>query len=278
MQQALSRSDAPLWVEAINHELSAIFEKGVYEECALPAGKRALSTKLVLTIKRDKWGNVDKYEARLVVRGFLQAKDIDYDEVFAPTAQSVSFRVLISIAAQNRLDMQQIDVSTAFLNGVLDEEVYVKLPSALPQSPGKVWKLKKALYGLKQAARVWNETITEKLVSLGFQTNDADPCLFIKGEHPSAVYVLIHVDDAVIVGQPQDVAEVKQQLGAIFDIKDLGSASYFLSIEITRSEDGIKLSQGQYVKKILEEFNMLDCKMKDTPAVVGSQLKKEGVS
>jgi hypothetical protein len=126
------------WVDAINSELRAIFEKGVYEECQLPEGKRTLSTKMVLTIKRDKWGNIEKYSARLVVRGFLQEKDIDYDEVFAPTAKSVSSRILISIAAQYRLDIQQIDVSTAFLNGVLDEDVYVKLPAALPQSSGTV--------------------------------------------------------------------------------------------------------------------------------------------
>jgi hypothetical protein len=97
-----------------------------------------------------------------------------------------------------------------------------------------------------------------------------------KGSYSSAVYLLIHVDDAVIVGQSEAVAEVKQQLGGIFDIKDLGEASYFLSIEIILSKEGINLSQGRCVQKVLAQFNMFQCKMKETPAIVESQLTKEG--
>jgi transposase InsO family protein len=273
--EALARPDAPSWVAAINKELSSVFAKNVYEEVDLPPGKRALSLKLVLSIKRDQFGNIDCYKGRLVVRGFLQEKGIDFSEVFAPTAQSASFRVLTSIAAEMNFDMQQFDVSTAFLNGVLEEEVYVKLPTILSSSK-KVWKLHKALYGLKQAARVWNETLSKELLKLQFKQSSADPCLFHKGAGEDAVYLLIHVDDGVIVGQCDSVAHTKSSIAAIFDIKDLGQATYFLSIEISHSQEGITLSQGQYVRRVLEQFEMSDCKGKDTPMTPGTSLVKAG--
>jgi transposase InsO family protein len=275
IQEALSRPDASLWLAAINAELTAMYEKDVYEQCDLPPGKRALSTKMILHIKRDKSGNIDRYKARLVVRGFLQEKDVDFSEVFAPTAQAASLRVLTSIAAQKQLDIQQIDVSTAFLNGVLEEEVFVKLPAAFSTTT-QVWRLKKALYGLKQAARVWNETLSKELIALGFNQSGADPCLFYQGSGETTVYLLVHVDDAIIVGKSDLVQQVKGKVSAIFDIKDLGAASYSLSIEIHRSGEGISLSQGLYVQKLMAQFGMAACNGEDTPMVPGAYLMKEG--
>jgi transposase InsO family protein len=274
MKQALQREDAPLWIEAINKELRSIFEKEVYDEVDAPADKRILTTRFVLHIKRDKWGNVIKYKARLVVRGNRQIADLDYSDVYAPTAQSATFRTLTALAVQRRLVMHQIDVSTALLNGVLEEEVYVRLPPQLAST--KVWKLKKALYGLKQAARVWYKRLTLEITKLGFTQSHADPCLYYKGKGADMMYIIVHVDDAVLVGKQEDIEATKAAIGGVFEITDEGEAQYFLRIEILRSADGIKLSQEQYCTQMLTKYGMDNCNGKDTPMAPGTVLQKEG--
>jgi hypothetical protein len=133
--------------------MRALYEKGVYTEVSSPEGITPLPSKLVLTIKRDELGHVEKYKARLVAKGFKQIAGRDYDEVFAPTAQHVTLRVLLGTASHKGLDIGQIDVKTAFLNGDLPGDIYLKVPNEVG---GVVWKLHKALYGLKQAARAWH--------------------------------------------------------------------------------------------------------------------------
>jgi hypothetical protein len=239
-----------MWVVAINGELKSLFEKQVYDECNLPSGKRAITTRFVLHIKRDVYGNIDKYKARLVARGFKQQEDIDFMEIVAPTAQTTSFRVLCSIAAQEKLDMQQIDVSTAFLNGELQEEVFVRPPACLWEQMGQdskahptaVWRLKKALYALKQSAKAWNDKLVAELSKLGFSQSEGDPCLFMRGAFRQMVYLLVHVDDLVIAGEGSNVARVKKEIAQVFTITDLGPAREFLSIEIIRSAKGIMLT------------------------------------
>jgi hypothetical protein len=138
-------------------------------------------------------------QARLVLRGFLQEEGVDYSEILAPTAQSTSFRTLTSIAAEMNLAMQRFNVSTAFVNGVLEDELYVRQPP-IHSSSRKVWKLKKVLYGLKQAARVWNVTLSEQLVAPKFLQSSADPFLFFQGDGLKAIHLLVLADDAVFWG------------------------------------------------------------------------------
>jgi transposase InsO family protein len=279
IQEALRREDRDLWIEAINKELRSLFEKNVYLECSLPASKKALTTKFVLHIKRDVYGNIEKYKARLVARGFQQQEGVDFDDIFAPTAQSASFRVLCSIAAQQQLDIQQIDVSTAFLNGELHDEVYVRPPACLGIST-KVWKLQRALYGLRQAAKAWNDKLVAVLKTLGFTQSDGDPCLFLKGKHRGIVYLLVHVDDAILVGQPHHVACAKKDIADSFTITDLGEARQFLSIEIIRTPSGILLTQKEYCRELLKKHfgesaeNIVASK--PTPMATGTILQKEG--
>ena len=144
-KEVYSRPDAELWKQAINTEMTALLEKGVYEIVSLPENKRALPSKMVFTIKRDEQGNVNKYKCRMVAKGFRQIAGRDFDEVFAPTAQHATLRILLALAATRDFIIHQVDVKTAFLNGDLDEEVYLKIPQELG---GHIWRLKKALYGL----------------------------------------------------------------------------------------------------------------------------------
>ena len=177
------------------------------------------------------------------------------------------------MAAAQGLDVDQIDVKTAFLNGDLSEEVYIRLPKELG---GQVWKLEKALYGLKQAARAWHEKLREEMTGKGFSPSAHDPCLFYKGEGEERVYVLFHVDDGAVVGKTHAVAAAKKAIGACFDIKDMGPVSYFLGLEILRNKDGsITVSQEKYAHEVLARFNMTDCKTKTTPMEVGQALSRD---
>jgi hypothetical protein len=147
----MNGTDAELWEEAKNEELVALRAKGVYTECDLPLGKHALLSKGVLDLKKDAKVNIERYKYRLVALGYRQVDRRDYQEVFAPTALSATLKILLAVAAADGLELRQADVKTAFLNGNLEEEVYLKPPPEAGNGE-KVWRLSKALYGLKQAA------------------------------------------------------------------------------------------------------------------------------
>lgn len=145
----------------MDDEIEAIQKNDTWELAILPKGHKAIGVKWVYKMKKNANGKVERYKARLVAKGYSQRAGIDYDEVFAPVARLETIRLLISLAAQNKWKIQQMDVKSAFLNGVLEEEVYIQQPSGyeIKGHEDKVLKLKKALYGLKQAPRAWNSRI-----------------------------------------------------------------------------------------------------------------------
>lgn len=274
-KEALSRDDAPLWRESMDAEWTSINKKGVLEPVTeVPRGKRVLPTKPVYKIKRDEHGAVDKYKTRLVVLGCLQRRGMDFQEVFAPTAQQATFRIILAHAAAFDLELHQFDVETAYLNGGLEgEEVYVLIPA---EFGGGVYRLRKALYGLKQAARAWHAKLLEALVSMGFTASEADPCMFYKGEGEERVYILIYVDDGIIVGKPKTVQAALAAIAGAFDIKEAGKVTYFLGLQIQRDREQGKIWLGQpkYARDTLERFGMTDCKAMTHPMDVNLHLSR----
>lgn len=272
-KQAMQRPDKDQWEQAINDELAALCAKGVYTEVDPPVGVTPLPSKLVLNIKRDAVGNIEKYKARLVAKGFKQIAGRDYDEVFAPTAQHVTLRVLLATASSSNLAIDQLDVKTAFLNGELSGEVFLKLP---PELGGKVWRLHKALYGLKQAARAWFAKLRDAMIDHHFTPSKHEPCLFFGGQGTDRVYVMFHVDDAIIVGNRPAVDRAKGSVACMFEVKDLGEARHFLGMTIARTgSGGYSLKQPKYVDDILARFRMTDCKVTATPMRVGHKFSKD---
>ena len=272
-KEAMGRPDKDLWQQAIDEEMAALYEKDVYSETSPPDGLTPLPSKLVLNIKRDEQGHVDKYKARLVAKGFRQIAGRDYDEVFAPTAQHVTLRVLLATASSQELELDQLDVKTAFLNGELSGDVFLKLP---PELGSKVWRLHKALYGLKQAARAWFAKLRSSMLEHGFTPSKHEPCLFFRGCDKDRVYMMVHVDDALITGARHAVDEAKRSLAAMFAVKDMGPARHFLGMHITRHDDGAySLTQPKYVDDMLHRFSMTDCKPTATPMPVGQKLSRD---
>lgn len=231
-------------------------------------------------IKRDAKGNIERYKARLVARGFMQREGVDFTEVFAPVSKHSTLRTLLAVVAEHDLHLHQLDVKTAFLNGDLEEEIYMQQPPGYEQgSPGMVCHLRKSLYGLRQAPRAWHTKLKGTLEELGFRVSLADAGLFTAMIDGHQVYLLVYVDDILVSSSSLTVVEsVKRSLGAVFDVRDLGEATFFLGMEITRDRKKgvIKLSQRKAVTDLIAKFQMGNAKSKSTPFTPSTRLSGEG--
>ena len=275
------------WRAAMREEFSSLLQNETWETCerrdAHKTGKHAIGCKWVYKTKTNADGSL-RYKARLVIRGYEQVPGEDFDETFAPVARLETFRIILALAATNRLHIHQMDVVTAFLNPDIDGEVYMELPPGIENSwlwPERanrqktshdtIRRLLKALYGLKQAPHLWFKHIDAFLRSLGFCPSDNDGNLYIAHD----VWILLYVDDLLIVSQSeQRIAEIKQQLHDQYRMTDLGVAKQFLGLEIHYSDDRIYLRQRRYAQKVLRRFQMFDAYPHATPLDPGTRLTK----
>lgn len=265
-EEAMRCDQQEEWSEAMTQELKSLNENETWVLEKLPQGKKAIPCKWVYKIKSNPDGSVEKYKARLVIKGFSQRKGEDYDQTFSPVAKSGTIRALISIAASENMSLTQFDVSTAFLYGKLEEEVFMKQPEGYVDGSDSVCRLQRSLYGLKQAPRCWNKRFSDFLIKLGFVKSDADPCLFVKKEEKDILLIALYVDDGLLASNNLSLKEdFIRSLKKEFKIT-VKPASYYLGLEIERIEDGsIRISQLTYTKKLLERFGMANCKMVSTP-------------
>lgn len=264
--EAINCADKKLWIEAMEEELLAISNNNTWNLTDLPKGRTAIGSKWVFKIKLDEKGCVSKYKARLVAQGFSQKFGVDYDEVFAPVVRSTTLKLLLSIAGRKKYMVKHYDVKTAFLNGDLDEDIYMKQPPGF-QNGKKVCKLNKSLYGLKQAARVWNQALHNVLINSGCRQNNADKCFYTLKKEEKVVYILIHVDDILVVGNDMQLMDfVMNSVKSRFEIKDLGEVKHYLGIEIKKDTDGhYLLNQETYIDKIVKEARLNDSKISSYP-------------
>jgi Reverse transcriptase (RNA-dependent DNA polymerase) len=183
--------DDPKWKSAMLEELEALDKNKTWELVSLPPGKKAVGCKWVFTVKQNPEGRVERYNARLVAKGYSQTYDIDYDETFAPVAKMSTVRTLISLAGNEGWKLHQFDVNNAFLHGDLLEEVYMKVPPdfGTKQIVGKVCRLKKILYGLKQSPRAWFDGFRKAMVGMGYRQTNADHTVFFR-RHGAHITVL----------------------------------------------------------------------------------------
>ena len=249
----------------MHEEMRQLTNNMTFRICSLPRGYRALKGKWVFKTKLDSEGNIARYKARWVVKGFLQREGIDYFETFASVAKPSTYRLLFAIVAMLDLECEQIDMVTAFLNPELDYEIYMEQPHEFHKGDvDDVCLLLRTLYGLKQSPRYWYNALYTKLLSIGFTRCESDHCLFLRG----TLWVLIYVDDLILAAPTMDeINAFKADIMAAFPCKDLGPVSYFLGVKITRDRRSrsITLSQGSYIKKILTEFGMSECRSAKTP-------------
>jgi hypothetical protein len=247
------------WADAMTEEYQSIIKNDVWEIVPRPNSKDVVSSRWLFKIKHVVDGSIEKYKARFVACGFSQKEGIDYEETLIKT--------IIALAAKMKWKLHQMDVKTAFLNGVIEEEVYIEQPQGFEVEDNKshVCKLKKALYGLKQAPRAWYGRIDSFLTSLGFTKSKADSNLYFKVMNDEPVILLLYVDDLFLTGEEKLIIECKKRLTSEFEMKDLGLMHYFLGLEVWQSPERIFLNQGKYAVEILKRFDMLECKPMNTP-------------
>jgi Reverse transcriptase (RNA-dependent DNA polymerase) len=198
----------------------------------------------------------------------VQREGVDYNEVFAPVASIESMRIIIALAAKYNLELDQMDITGAYLNGMLDEEIYLTPPEGSNVKPGHCWRLKRSLYGLKQAGRTWNKTLNQKLHQLGFTRLNAETCLYMYRGKEGLCFLVVYVDDLLLAAASRtQMDKIKSMLSSAYKMHNLGPAEYILSMRIQRNRKArtIALSQQQYVNTVLERFGMSDCKPVFTP-------------
>jgi len=263
------------WFEAMTEELKSISDNKTWELVDLPDERSAIGSKWVYKIKYNQDGSVARYKARLVAQGYDQKFGTDYDEVFAPVVRPTTFRTLLSVAAHRGYRVKQYDIKTAFLNGKLEEEIYMKQPPGF-EVGSKVCRLKKSLYGLKQAARSWNQEIERVLISYGCVQSNIDRCLYKLDKDGRVVYILVYVDDLLIAGSDDAIiGDIVKAIQSEFEIKDLGDVQKYIGIEVSKDETGdYFVSQTSYIEKIVKEAGLTDAKTSKIPLDPGYEKLK----
>lgn len=268
----------PKWIAAMQEEISMIEKNQTWELVSRPQHKNVIGVKWVFRTKLNADGSINKHKARLVVKGYAQVFGVDFSETFAPVARLDTIRLVLALAAQKGWKVFQLDVKSAFLNGYLQEEIYVEQPEgfAVKGQEDKVYLLKKALYGLKQAPRAWYSRIDEYLLSVGFIKSLSESTLYVKCLNSEILIVSLYVDDLLVTGSNiVFVEEFKQNMMKVFEMTDCGEMAFFLGMEVKQNEKGIFISQKKYAKEILKKFQMENCKAVSTPMFHKLKLCKE---
>jgi transposase InsO family protein len=281
INKARSLPEWPQWSDACKSELQSMQDLKTHTLMPLPEGRKAVGSRWVFTVKTDEEGNITRHKARFVAQGYTQVEGVDYTETFAAVAKYDTVRILLALAAKFDLELDQMDVRTAFLNADLKEDIYLKQPAGFedPEHPDWVWKLEKAIYGLKQAGYEWNQTLDEYLWKEGFRfvRSEADHSLYVLHEGDKVIWLVVYVDDMLAASNSRDYLDkFKVQLKRRFDLSDLGPACHFLGMHITRDREKrlLSISQKAYLEKILENAGMTQCNPVSTPMTPGVTLQK----
>jgi hypothetical protein len=277
-KQAVKSEHSKEWLEAMEDEMDSLHKNKTWQLVKRPDNCNIIGCRWKLGIKRGADGVPERYKARLCAQGFTQEYGVDFEETFSPVVHFNSIRLFLTVAVWMKMDVQQMDVKTAFLNGKLDEVLYMKQPPGF-EVKGKedlVCQLEKSLYGLKQSPRQWHITMNSFLNKVGFNNCSADSCMYVKKVKDKMVIIALYVDDLMIGSNCKDMMkEIKDALNRRFEMKDLGKLRFCLGIEIVWNDDGsCNLRQKQYVLDVLKRFNMTDCKPVSTPLQSGVKLSK----
>lgn len=223
------------WRQAISEEFDALIRNGTWTLVPPPSGHNIVECKWLFRIKRNPDGTISRYKARLVAKGYTQCPGIDFKETFAPVIRPQTIKLILTIALGYQWSMHQLDVNNAFLQGILEEDVYMAQPPGLKdaQQPHHVCKLHKAIYGLRQAPRAWYDALKTFIIANGFQMSKNDPSLFIYHKGTTIAYFLVYVDDLLLTGnETKFITHFITSLSQRFSLKNMGTPHYFLGVEL----------------------------------------------
>ncbi|KAK8957907.1 hypothetical protein KSP39_PZI000068 [Platanthera zijinensis] len=258
----------PNWIIAMQEELNQFERNKVWELVPRPRNQQIVGTKWVFRNKLDDQGIIVRNKTRLVAQGYCQEEGIDYDQTFAPVARLEAIRIFLAYAAHKRFKVYQMDVKSAFLNGDIKEEVYVRQPPGFisPTSPDHVFKLHKALYGLKQAPRAWYETLACFLLENDFKRGRVDQTLFVRTHRSHTLLVQVYVDDIIFGSTDSNLCKKFSQLmHSKFEMSSMGELAFFLGLQVKQHVDGIFISQTKYARELVKKFGMSEASSMKTP-------------
>ncbi|GJX12628.1 retrovirus-related pol polyprotein from transposon TNT 1-94 [Tanacetum coccineum] len=266
------------WIVAMQEELNQFIANDVWELVPQPKNMTIIGTKWVFRNKLDENGVVSRNKARIVAQDYNQQEGIDYDETYAPVARLESIKILLAYACALDFKLFQMDVKSAFLNGFINEEVYVAQPPGFIdfEKPDHVYKLKKALYGLKQAPKAWYDRLKAFLIKHEYKMGMVDNTLFTKKKSSNLIIVQIYVDDIIFGSTCQDMCdEFAKIMHDEFEMSMMGELNFFLGLQIKQMEDGIFFNQSKYIKEMLKKFGLEDSKPMKTPMSSDTKLTKD---
>jgi hypothetical protein len=279
LAEARLRDDAKYWIASYEDEVRSLKERETWTVRRwrdIPPGRRAIRCKLVFK-KKMIGDQLDKYKCRIVAKGFSQVKGVDFHNTWAPTVRKETVNACLAHAATCDLEIDQSDVSTAFLYPPLEELLFMQMPEGMPSidDDGEklVLQLEKCLYGLKQSANAWFAMLRDHIVdSMGFTQSDSDPCLFFKDIDGHRYLLLTFVDDILIIGKHDDIiTTIRNQLTSKFKMTHQGPVAWFLQMEVTRDRVAhtITLNNRHKIYALLEQHGMFNCNPVTTPMLDG---------
>lgn len=302
VKEALQGAEADEWLAAMESEMKSIIASQTWTVVSRPEDREVIGSRFVLRNKYNGDGTLERRKARLVAKGYSQRPGVDFGDTFAPVARMSSIRMVAALAAQHQLSMSQFDVTTAYLNGELEEQIFMECPLKFEEilervidrekkgsriheasvdmlkefrRGDKVLLLRKALYGLRQAGRRWHTKLSEILESYGFTRSNSDHCVFYLGRGEDILIAVVYVDDMIVASKnDQDISKLFDFLSTKFKVRNLGPIKYCLGIEFSQNQEIISLSQRGYLDDVLRRFGMLESKSVGSPLDPGARLKR----
>jgi hypothetical protein len=273
-REAVDGPEGTLWKQAADNEMSSHIKNETWTLVPLPPGRECIPSGWDFKMKTDRSGLPCRLKARFFAKGYRQVKGIDYQDSFAPVVRYDSLRVIISIAAHRDLELIQLDVTAAFLNGVIEELVYIAQPEGyvVTGRESEVCRLNKGIYGICQASRIWNKTLHDALIDYGFTQSAADPCVYHQITNSKYLIIAVWVDDGLVAGSSMDVVnEVVRFLNRRLEITAI-PADLFVGIVLTRDRPNRKIymSIPQFIDKIMAKFNLSDAHPVSLPVLKGT--------
>ncbi|CAI7782502.1 unnamed protein product [Closterium sp. NIES-53] len=259
LAEALSGPDAEKWKQSVKEEYDSLLENETWELCELPLGKKAISSKLIFRHKYGPDGELTRYKSRLVAKGLQQTKGKDFDEIFAPVGKGTTLRMMLGSVANRGWRIKQMDIKTAFLNGIILEELYMLQPEGSDDGSGRVCRLKKAIYGLKQAPRAWYHKLEETLLAGGFKKSECDHSLFLLQEKEQFLMLLVYVDDILLFSKSSAMIErVEEMLEMQLKSSKMGDVKYYLGMHVESDLDKgvLRLHQRKYCEGLAEKYGL----------------------
>jgi hypothetical protein len=267
-KEALESDHKTEWLQAINEEYKSLIDNKTWKVVPRPMHAKVFDGRWVFKLKTNADGSIERFKARLVIKGYQQKYGVDYNETFASVCRYESVRLLFALAAAYKLAIKQFDIKTAFLNGELEEEIYMHQPEGFNNGEAdEVCLLKKCLYGLKQAPRCWNKKFSDFLSAIGFTATINDPSVFMSIQSEDPIYLILYVDDGLVFSRNEKMLQkILQQIGQQFEIK-ITPLTQFLGIGVVYDQGSstISLTQTKAIEDLLTKFRMQDCKPASIP-------------